>query len=136
MKEGKFLSTLTLTHRRNGSMKVAEVFSYLLHDRVTTITVPVGFQTDGPSIGMLRRFGMFILHSILAGYGLYASIIHDYLYSLAGTEHGVSRERADEIYLEALAACNVGPIMSQIFYRGVRLFGRKAWSNHLKENKK
>lgn len=70
------------------------------------IVVPVGFQTD---------FASFILIK----FGERSATLHDFLYS----SHLVSRQKADEIFLEALETEGVSLWRRYSCYYGVRLFG-------------
>ena len=82
-------------------------------------TVPQGFITDFASIPrplwwLLPRWGK---------YGP-AAILHDYLYRTAP----VSRFDADNLFADAMDACEVNPITSTVIFLSVRIFGSHAWS--------
>jgi hypothetical protein len=85
-----------------------------------TITVPVDFVTDGPSIPR-------IFWAILPVWGRYgrAGIVHDYLCYLLdkGAPHKAaqSRTQADGIFYEAMTALGVGWLPKWILYIGVRI---------------
>lgn len=93
-----------------------------LHDG-PVIELPAGFRTDFASIPRL-------FWNILPPWGKYgkAAVIHDWLY-----KSGVfSRERSDEIFLEAMKLLGVSTAVRYIIYYGVRLGGWIAWSGHRK----
>lgn len=90
---------------------------------VGTITVPVGFRTDGASVPR-------IFWNLLDPWGPYfpAALVHDYLYSKASTQRGhSSRRQADEIFKEAMFNAGVPWPTRETIYRAVRLFGRRSY---------
>jgi len=91
-----------------------------------TIKVPAGFITDFASVPRL-------LWSVFPTWGKYgnAAIIHDYLY----WEQSYSKERADEIFLEAMLVLGVSKAKAKILYNSVKYFGKGAWTKN-KKNKK
>lgn len=81
------------------------------------------FETDGASIPRL-------FWCILPTWGRYsrAAVVHDYLYNelREGTEphpEAPTRQRADAIFLEAMAVCGVGFMTRWIMWAAVRVFG-------------
>lgn len=78
------------------------------------ITVPAGFVTD------LASFPR-ILWSLWPPHGQYAraAIVHDYLYQYAIQ----SKQYADTMFLNALAALEVSKWERSLFYWSVKLFG-------------
>ena len=82
------------------------------------IVVPADFVTDLASIPMgFRNF--FPIN----GRHRQAAVVHDYLYA----NHIGSRKRADEIFLQAMTACDVPLWRRRLMYRAVRLFGWVFW---------
>lgn len=96
------------------------------------------FETDGASVPR-------IFWSILPTWGRYsrAAVVHDYLYNelRPGTEphpEAPTRQRADAIFLEAMAVCGVGFLTRWIMWAAVRVFGflalqaarATAWTGH------
>jgi hypothetical protein len=83
------------------------------------IDVSVGFQTDFASVPRL-------LWSFLPKWGRYgnAAVIHDFCY----WDQSYTRQRADEIFREAMEVLQVPRAQISILYWGVRLFGWAAWA--------
>ena len=127
---GKF-NQLNVNHVNQYLMILLTPLKYTLPNRISYIEVPVGFETDGPSIKILRSLGLFMLHSLLAGYGLKAHILHDYLYKTQPT--GYSRQRVDKLYRTALRADGVSRWRAAAYYYGVRIGGWVAWNKAKKK---
>lgn len=85
------------------------------------VTVPRGFITDLASIPRLFRNILDV-----NGRSRRAAVLHDWLYCVQST----TREEADLLFLQALQAEQVG-WLSHVYYRAVRLGGRRAWGNRL-----
>lgn len=87
-------------------------------DIVGRIVVPAMFITDFASIP--RE-----LWNFLPPWGVYgpAAIVHDYLY----VYKPYTREQADIIFREAMEALGVDHVEMEIIYKGVELFGQRAW---------
>jgi hypothetical protein len=84
----------------------------------TTITIPVGFETDFASV---PRW----LWSVIPPIGKYiiAAVVHDYLYdNRIGT-----RKEADKIFLDLMLQYGVHRWGAHCMYWGVRLGGKKWW---------
>ncbi len=124
---GKF-TDLEIRILKEGKMEVLKPFTYMCADKVTHITVPSGFISDGTSIKALRNYGFFAIHSMLVGYGTKAAVIHDWLYRYA--PNGITREYADKVFKEALRADGVSKWRTELFYQGVRLFAWAAWNEY------
>jgi hypothetical protein len=90
-----------------------------------TIKVQAGFITDFASVPRLFWW-------IFPKWGKYgnAAVIHDYLYWVQ--EEKYPKERADEIFLEAMMVLNTGKLTADILYCAVKYFGRFAWSGNKK----
>ncbi|MCR6736573.1 MAG: DUF1353 domain-containing protein [Afipia sp.] len=80
------------------------------------------FETDGASVPR-------IFWALLPTWGKYsrAAVVHDYLYNelREGTEphpEAPTRQRADAIFLEAMAVCGVGFMTRWIMWAAVRVF--------------
>lgn len=61
---------------------------------------------------------------------LFASVIHDYLYSTAGYAGNgrvISRQEADEVFREACVAAGMRPTQAAVVYYAVRLGGASHW---------
>ena len=88
------------------------VFDSVLLDR--RITVPEGFVTDFASVPRAP-----LTYWLFGGIGDEAAVVHDFLY-----ERGlVTREQADDVYLEALQACGVAKWRRLAMWTAVRAFG-------------
>lgn len=100
------------------------VYSFQYDSSVGTFTVPADFVTDFASI---PKF----LWNVLPPTGHYgkAAVVHDYLYR---TKDAASKEIADAIFLEAMAALGVGFWTRYTMYLAVRLFGGRAYKGGLR----
>lgn len=78
------------------------------------IYVPAGFKTDFASVPRIP-----MIYAAVGGVGDAAAVIHDYLY----TCRDCPRSKADRVFREALAVCEVGPVRRGIMWVGVRIFG-------------
>lgn len=87
-------------------------------DIIGRVVVPAMFITDFGSIP--REFWDF-----LPPWGVYgpATIVHDYLY----VYKPYTKFQADIILREAMVALGVDHAISEIIYKGVELFGQRAW---------
>jgi hypothetical protein len=96
----------------------------LLDDLVyEDITVPKGFITNYASIEVFHNVFLFPFFALFAGYGNYASTVHDYLY----TTRSVSRKAADDIFYDALRAEGVARWRAWLMWAGVRIGGAEAY---------
>lgn len=99
------------------------------------IVVPVGFKTDFASV---PRFPVVWLAA--GDTARQASVVHDYLYSHAGVALAdgqvqparISRQVADDVYVEAMAVSGVSWWRRQIMWLGVRLGGGKFYEEPAK----
>ncbi len=89
------------------------------------ITIEAGFKTDLASTPWIFR---------KSGKWNRAAIAHDYLYRgqgavnvADGTSGRLTREDADMLFLDAMAALNVGKITRWTMYASVRHFGGSSW---------
>jgi hypothetical protein len=100
--------------------QLVEDFSFDSYLFAGVITVPKGFVSDLASIPRpLQNF-------IQKDEPLEAAIIHDWLYSWQ-CGLGISREAADNIFLEAMTVAGMGRIKRGLVYNAVRYFGGKSW---------
>jgi hypothetical protein len=69
-----------------------------------------------------------VFWNILSPFGTYfpAALIHDYLYSKASSFH-ITREQADQIFLDAMDDLGVGWLIRRTIHRAVRLGGWKGY---------
>ena len=81
------------------------------------VTVPKGFKTDYASVPRIFR-------NIINSSGKHgrAAVVHDWLYSSKCTLD-VTREEADQVFLEIMTEWGVSVIKRNLMYRMVRLFG-------------
>jgi hypothetical protein len=78
-----------------------------------TITVPVGFETDFASVPRVP-----LAFWLCGDTAERPAVVHDYLYGCAD----VTREQADDVLYEAMAAVGVPWWRRVLIYRAVRLF--------------
>lgn len=111
------LTGLFLRDLKNGKFKL--VAEYVYRTEKYILVVPRGFVTNYASIP--RMFRIFLLP-----YGRHsgASIVHDWLYSKR-CDLNISRQEADDIFLEILTEENVNFFVRISMYQFVRKFGEK-----------
>lgn len=102
------------------------------HDSIYgVITAHEGFETNYASLDALRNVITFPIYAMLADYGDKSATIHDFLYNRGGfyNEVGelipVSRREADCIFYRALRSEGISRWRANMFFYGVRTFGRK-----------
>ena len=119
--------------------KLLDTFRYHIGspDSDEIVVVPRGFLTDFASIprGLWNIFPP-------AGPYAPAALVHDYLYTYAEIwqrnpialdyDRRIDRKYADDAFREVMEVIGVGRIKRNLMYRGVRLFGGKAWDAHRK----
>lgn len=107
-------------------VRLLEPFSYDVGAEGSgeTITVPAGFESDFASIPR----ALWRLEPPLGRSGK-AAVVHDALYATRGLGGRYTRQRADEIFLEALTVIGVHPIKRQLMFRAVRMFGGGGWGS-------
>lgn len=102
--------------------RLLEPVSYTSHRLGNmTLTVPAGFLTDMASVPILLQ--PLIQKDDGA---LWPAVIHDWLYS-NDCDLAISRKMADEVLLEAMTECGVGPVKRGLIYHAVRLGGGNSW---------
>lgn len=113
----KFSGALTLTWLPDGrNWRVAAPIVY------DTITVPIGFETDGASVPRP-------LWWILPSWGTYspAAVLHDYLCTRleAGTPDSAAPtwSAADAIFYQAMIELGTGATMRWLMWAAVRIYG-------------
>ena len=91
------------------------------------VEVPKGFKTDFASVPK-------ILWNIIPPDGNYtqASVLHDFLYF----KQMFTREKCDQIFLEAMGVLQVKKWKRNIMFWALRMFGWIGWGKHDKENAK
>jgi len=98
------------------------------------IEVDKGFQTNYASIDVLHNIWLFVFYALLANYGDKAATIHDWLYSgygirqADGSIYYPNRKECDQVLYRALRAEGVARWRAWMFYAGVRIGGRKAYT--------
>lgn len=104
--------------RRDGFRRVAVLtddYWYCYPRTHEVIRIPRGFETDFASV---PYFAAAVFDSV--GQDAEAAVIHDYLYAVG--EPG-QRERADAMFLDALATAKVDPLRRKLMYEAVRAGG-------------
>lgn len=89
------------------------------------IVVPKGFDTNYASIEVFHNIFLFPIFALFAGYGNYASTVHDYLYS----RQVYGRKECDAIFYEALREEGVAKWRAWLMWAGVRIGGKKAYED-------
>lgn len=102
-----------------------------------TITVPVGFETDGASVPR----PLWILYPPFGGEYDRAAIVHDYLYANAerfiGDDQGqISRGEVDRLMLEMMDVDEFRLTGRRMIYRGVRVGGWRPWGHYRQQAEK
>lgn len=104
--------------------RLAEPFEYHVgrYPSDEVIRVPAGFETDLASIPRL-------FWPLLPPQGRYAkaAILHDWLYVLGPAGDAAARQRADAIFLEAMAVLGCPAWQRRLIHAAVRLFGAAAF---------
>ena len=88
------------------------------------IVVPKGFITNYASIEVFHNVLLYPIYALFAGYGNYASTVHDWLY----TKGSVSRKEADSIFYEALRKEGVAKWRAWLMWVGVRIGGKSSYN--------
>lgn len=124
---GKFLSPLVMVDIEDGrNVRLLAPLHYRSEVIKGLVIAPRGFETDFASIprGLWNLFPKF-------GKWNRAAVIHDAAYRgrllSRGGRMTVVRGLADRLFLEALAACGVGPVKRRLMFWGVRSFGWTAY---------
>lgn len=91
------------------------------------IIVPKGFITNYASIGIFHNIFLYPIYALFAGYGNYASTVHDYLYTNFHSKPLMSRKDADRVFYEALREEGVAKWRAWLMWAGVRIGGAKAY---------
>ena len=89
-----------------------------------TITVPLGFTTDGASIPAIAR--TLTGWAKFEGPQRWAGILHDWLYY----QPGYDRKRADQVFREVLRNEGASRFKTSTMYWAVRLFGGAAYRSN------
>lgn len=109
--------------------EVVGTFRYL-SDEYGEIVVPDGFVTDFASIPRQAWFLLDPEDPVI----LYASVVHDWLYSVGGAMR-YTREESDGVLREAMEASGASGWQRQMVYRSVRMFGGSHWPQDAQGNK-
>lgn len=114
-----FATPLLISSRPDGGSWMLEE-DLVYQNGSMTITAKKGLITDFAST---PRF----LWPVFPPFGRYnkAAALHDYIYNKPSLN--ISRQQADKIFLEAMAASAVPFLTRQIMYLAVRLFGSFAY---------
>ena len=113
-----FTKPLKLEYIDGKEWKLTNAFVYYtdLPVKYKAFTIPSGFITDFATIPKILCF-------VFDRFGKYgkAAVLHDYLYS----QCPVSRDTADDMFLEAMKVLGVNKTRRYLIYFAVRLFGKK-----------
>jgi len=105
----------------------------LMDDEYGEMIVPVDYITDFASVKALQNIFLFPIYALVAGYGNYASTLHDYLYDY-GT---LTRKECDSVLYRGLRGEGVARWRAYLFWLGVRMGGGsrfKTLSDDVSEN--
>ncbi|MDD2267464.1 DUF1353 domain-containing protein [Sulfuricurvum sp.] len=97
--------------------KLTQEFEYVANDG-SVYSVPIGFITDFASTPKWLRW----LIPPIGKYGK-AAVLHDYLYKT----HSVGKNKADQLFLEAMQVLKVHHWNARIMYEAVVIFGEKEY---------
>lgn len=122
------LGPLVVKYIDRHNVQLVVPLTYNHPNMIDRIEVPVGFVSDGVSIKFLRNIGLFFLYAMLAGYGLRAAIIHDYMYRTPQLKY--TKLQADDMFKLALRADGVSRWRTWVIYQGVNLGGGYAWKKY------
>lgn len=117
-----FCSPLLMQDNLDGTFTLHEPLIYVSDLLRRTITVPVGFRTDGASS---PRGTWNVLPKIGGGYDA-AAVVHDFNYQF----NGMTRGQADAVLNEAMGVCGVSGWQRWAIYAGVRVGGWKRWNEY------
>jgi len=113
--KARFHTTLSVEQLDAERWRLTALLAFCSAKHDSMIIVPAGTVTDFASVPrMPLAFWLF------AGVGQAAAVVHDWLYRV---DTSVSREVADEIFLEAMEACGVSAWRRYPMYWAVRAFG-------------
>lgn len=118
----KFLDSLYLAEIDDSMFQIVDHPYRYESDIGGLITVPIGFKTDFASV---PRIGW--IYALLGDIAHQPAVIHDACYYYAW----YSKEIADKILLEAMAAIGLGWRRYPIYW-GVKIGGFVAWNKHRK----
>jgi hypothetical protein len=110
---------------KNGQMYVLERNFIYNSAKYGPIEVPEGMPTDFASIPRIVWTYLSPEDPAI----LFASIVHDYLYSVGGVtmDEKFTREEADEILREAMLASGARSTQAEVVHKCVRFFGASHW---------
>lgn len=114
-----FINSLDLRVYQPGEWVVLNDLDYK-PIRGNVITTPRGFVTDLASIPAPLR-GILNVN----GRSRMPAVLHDFLYSVQ--PQGITRERADNLFYEALVSVGVLPAVAWVYWAGVRMGGWMYW---------
>lgn len=95
-------------------------------EKVGVVMAPAGFKTDFASIRILHNIFLFVLYSLVSGYGNYSATVHDYLYAVSK----LPRDVCDGVLYRALRAEGVAKWRAWLFWVGVRIGGGGPYRKH------
>ena len=123
----KFPKPLVMRKIDHMLWEIWEDFLYYVGDinNNDLITVPKGFKTDLASVPRI-----FWTIFPTDGRYVYASTVHDFLYSVQTR----TRKEADHIFLEAMQEIGVNLLTRRTMWLAVRVGGWMPWNHHKKQN--
>lgn len=119
------LSPAELREMKSDAAQFTLIEDFVFNSSAGVITVPAGFCSDFASVPRAARWYVDDDDPAI----LFASIIHDAIYAVAGVlpDRTLTRAQCDDILAEAMLACGAGWLQRAVVYRAVRLFGGSHW---------
>lgn len=121
----RFISSLQVKRASDGEPGAWELTAPLVYQSTllrTWLVVPVGFRTDFASVPRVP-FAYLLFGNVADE----AAVLHDYVYT--NNVSGISREKADLLFLEACDVMGTPAWKSRPMWAAVRLFGKSHWGN-------
>lgn len=117
-----------LSARKKPGVVVLEPLSWQMvyGDDSSTITVPAGRVSDGPSVPLIAQP---LVGSVMSPKMMRGGLIHDELYGTHATDQGVivTRAQADAVFRDALIVSGVRKWRAWACWLAVRVFGHRPY---------
>lgn len=111
----KFLTTLDV--RQIDDKQVVLIHPFVVDIDGQLVRIPSGFVTDYASVPRVP-----VAYLVAGDKGSKAAVLHDYLYSLGGTQE--DKKYADDAFYAGLRELGIGVVTSWLMYQAVRSFGK------------
>jgi hypothetical protein len=114
----KFITRLDVEMVGESTWRLQKPLSYHSDTTDSTITVPIGFETDFASVPRLP-----LVYEVMGNRCHEAATLHDWLYASMQFD----RLTSDKILFEAVVATTCQKWRAYLMYLGVRIFGRSRY---------